>query len=92
MIKTTLLAIFTVSVLLTGTIAGTAAIVQPAEALKGQGVSSAQYGKATKNIVCGDRLCSEVEQQKPKEEKKQKEQVKQEKKSKESKKAVDHPT
>ena len=92
MIKTTLLAMFAVSVLLTGTIAGTAVLLQPAEALKGQGVSSSQYGKATKDIVCGDRLCSEVKQeQKPKEEKKKKEQVKQEKKSEESKKAVDHP-
>ena len=91
MIKTTLLAMFAVSILLTGTIAGTAVLLQPAEALKGQGVSSAQYGKATKNIVCGDRLCSEVEQQKPKEEKKKKEQAKQEKKSEEAKKAGDHP-
>ena len=30
-----------------------------AEALKGQGVSTSNYGKGTQNIVCGDRLCSE---------------------------------
>ncbi len=30
-----------------------------ADALKGQGVSSSAYGSKTKNIVCGDRLCSE---------------------------------
>ena len=31
-----------------------------AEALKGEGVPTSNYGKATKNIVCGDRLCSEI--------------------------------
>ena len=30
-----------------------------AEALKSKGVATASYGKATQNIVCGDRLCSE---------------------------------
>ena len=92
MIKITILAIFAVSVLLTGTIAGTTVLLQPAEALKGQGVSTSQYGKETKDIVCGDRLCSEVEQeQKPKEEKKKNEQVKQEKKAESSDKAKEAP-
>ena len=90
MIRITILAIFTVSVLLTGTIAGSTVLVQPVEALKGQGVSSSAYGKATKNIVCGDRLCSEIPEEKTKEIK-NKEQTKQEKKSKESEKAKDHP-
>ena len=30
-----------------------------ADAAKGKGVPSSQYGSATKGIVCGDRLCSE---------------------------------
>lgn len=32
-----------------------------AEALQGQGVGKSQYGSATKHIVCGDRLCSEIQ-------------------------------
>ena len=92
MIKTTLLAMFVVSVLLTGTIAGPMALIPSAEALKGKGVSSTQYGSATKNIVCGDRLCSEVgQEEKPKEETKKKEQAKQEKKTQEAKKATNSP-
>ena len=87
MIKITLLAIFAVSVLLTGTIAGTAVLLQPADALKSKGNSMTEIGSKK---VCGDRLCSEVEQeQKPKEEKKKKEQVKQEKKAESSEKAKD---
>ena len=89
MIKTTLLAIFAVSVLLTGTIAGTAVLLQPAEALKGKGNSLPAVGS---NKVCGDRLCSEVgKEEKPKEEKKKKEQVKQEKKAESTEKAKEAP-
>ena len=33
---------------------------QTADAVKAKGVSNPQYGDATKNKVCGDRLCSEV--------------------------------
>ena len=87
MIKTTFLALFTVSVLLTGTIAGSA-LVQNAEALKSQGTGLPEVGSKK---VCGDRLCSEIPpEEKPKEEK-TREQVKQEKKSKEAEKAKDTP-
>jgi len=42
------------------TVAITANYAPEADALKGQGVSSARYGSATAKIVCGDRLCSEI--------------------------------
>ncbi len=35
--------------------------VVDADALKSKGRSASSYGSATKNIVCGDRLCSEVD-------------------------------
>ena len=89
MIKTTLLAMFAVSVLLTGTIAGPMAFVPSAEALKSKGNSMTEIGSKK---VCGDRLCSEIPaEEKPAAEKKKKEQVKQEKKSAESEKAKDAP-
>ena len=89
MIKTTILAMFTVSVLLTGTIAGPMALIQPAEALKSKGNSASEINSKK---VCGDRLCSEIpsEEEKPTEKKKN-EQVKQEKKARESEKAKDSP-
>jgi len=36
--------------------------IEPADAKKAQGTSQQKYGSATKNIVCGDRLCSEIGQ------------------------------
>lgn len=54
--KTAFFALFTVSVLLLGAMAGPLNITHTAEALKGQGVSNNQYGSATKGIVCGDKL------------------------------------
>ena len=85
MIKTTLLAVFTVSVLLTGTIAGPMTLLPTADALKSKGNSLSEIGSKK---VCGDRLCSEVPaEEKQAAEKKKKEQVKQEKKSVESEKA-----
>ncbi len=36
-------------------------MIEDAFALKAKGVSGTQYGDATKHIVCGDRLCSEVD-------------------------------
>ena len=89
--KTFFVVSFTISVLLIGAIATPMNFLQPAEALKGQGVPTSQYGSATKGIVCGDRLCSEVEE-KPKEkveEKPKKEEVKTEKKESEKKKLDD---
>ena len=82
MIKTTILAMFAVSILLTGTIAGPMLLFQPAEAVKSQGTPLPTVGSKK---VCGDRLCSEIPEEKPKEEKK-KEQVKQEKNLKNLKK------
>ncbi|MGI9567409.1 MAG: MBL fold metallo-hydrolase [Nitrosopumilus sp.] len=35
-------------------------ILPEAEALKSKGTSNSEYGSATKDKVCGDRLCSEV--------------------------------
>ena len=37
-------------------------IVQEADALKSKGTYVRQYGSATKSIVCGDKLCSEISQ------------------------------
>ncbi len=55
----------TVMVALIATISAVAAMetISEAEALKGKGVYNGQYGSATKGIVCGDRLCSEVEKE-----------------------------
>ncbi|QLH03339.1 hypothetical protein C5F47_07160 [Nitrosopumilus cobalaminigenes] len=82
---------FSASLLLLGAISGSFDLIQSADALKGQGVPSSQYGSDTKGIVCGDKLCSEVEQPEKKEAKKieKKEQVKTEKKESEKKKLDD---
>ena len=90
MIKTTILVMVTISVLLTGAIAGPMALFQSVEALKSQGNPVPATGSKK---VCGDRLCSEIpeEEKLKKEEEKKKEQVKQEKKTKEAEKAKDHP-
>ncbi len=56
---TALAVLFAVTILLTGTIF-TSVSTQYTEAVKGQGVSSSQYGSQTKGTVCGDRLCSEI--------------------------------
>ena len=68
--KITFAALFMISVLLLGTMATPMNILPSAEALKGQGVPSAKYGSATKNQVCGDKLCSEVNQEEKKKEEK----------------------
>lgn len=88
MIKYTFLAIFTVAVLLTGTIAGPIGLVQSADALKSKGNSASAINSKK---VCGDRLCSEPPAEaKPVEEKK-KEQVKSEQKSQAAEKAKEAP-
>jgi hypothetical protein len=89
--KTTFVALFTISVLLLGAVAGPLNLLQSADALKGQGVSSSKYGSATKSKVCGDKLCSEVRADKMKQEDKKKEQIKTEKKAEEVKKAEQVP-
>ncbi len=87
MTKTIFLAIFTITVLLTGTIAGPIGLIQSVDALKSKGTST---GKINSNKVCGDRLCSETPQEKSPEIKK-KEQVKSEKKAEAAEKAKEVP-
>lgn len=57
------------------------------DAEKSKGTAAKQYGSATKNKVCGDRLCSEPQKEKSQE--KKQEEVKTEKKSEEQQKAVE---
>ena len=83
----TVLAIFVVAVLLTGTIAGPAGFIQTADALKSKGNSASAINS---NKVCGDRLCSEPPTEVKTEEKK-KEEVKTEKKAEAAEKAKDAP-
>ena len=84
MIKSILPAVFAAFILLTGTIAGSIVFIPmgDAAAMQSKGHVTGQYGSATKNKVCGDRLCSE-----PKAEEKMKEQPKAEEKMKEQPKA-----
>ena len=55
----TILAIAAITVLL-ATSASLVTWDQTAEAAKAAGVKTNQYGQNTKDIVCGDRLCSEI--------------------------------
>ncbi|MCV0431383.1 hypothetical protein [Nitrosopumilus sp.] len=83
----TILAIFAVAVLFTGTIAGPAGFIQSADALKSKGTSASSINS---NKVCGDRLCSEPPTE-AKTETKKKEEVKTEKKTESAEKAKDAP-
>ncbi len=58
MTKTT--SIFLSVILLTAGLAAVMDFAPDAFALKAKGITNTQYGSATKTIVCGDRLCSEV--------------------------------
>ena len=58
MIKTT--TIFVLIILFTTGLVAVMDFAPDAFALKAKGVTNSQYGTATKTIVCGDRLCSEV--------------------------------
>jgi len=60
MAKLVFAVIIAATILLTGTIMTSLDFIQTAEALKGQGVKSSVYGSKTKNLICGDRLCSEI--------------------------------
>ena len=51
-----------VVILATMTTVVTIDTIPDVEALKGKGVENGKYGSATKGIVCGDMLCSEIEQ------------------------------
>ncbi|QLH07955.1 hypothetical protein [Nitrosopumilus ureiphilus] len=87
MTKTILLAIFTVAVLLTGTIATPLGLIESADALKSKGTAASAINSKK---VCGDRLCSES-QKEVKSEAKKKEEVKSEKKSESAEKAKEVP-
>lgn len=52
---TTFLAIALIAVMMVGM------QIEPVDAKKAQGTYNQKYGSATKNIVCGDRLCSEAD-------------------------------
>ncbi|MCV0393420.1 MAG: hypothetical protein K5790_09070 [Nitrosopumilus sp.] len=67
-IKINFVVLFVASVLMLGAISAPLNLIQSADALKGQGVPSSQYGSATKHKVCGDKLCSEVKKETPKKE------------------------
>ena len=56
---TALAVLFATTILLSGAIL-TSTSVQSVDALKSQGVSISSYGSKTKEMVCGDKLCSEI--------------------------------
>ena len=52
---------FMIAILATMAVVSGMSMMPDAEAFKkGQGVYNSKYGSATKGIVCGDRLCSEI--------------------------------
>lgn len=57
--KTTFFAILCISTLLTIVIP-VSTYIQQADAVTAKGVNTSKYGHATRNIVCGDKLCSET--------------------------------
>ena len=52
--------LFSIVLLLTVTIVTSIDVLPTADATKAKGTSTQKYGTATKSIVCGDRLCSEI--------------------------------
>ncbi len=66
MTKTILSILFVATILMTAAIASSIDLVQFAEGIKSKGkdtpgrIAIKSYGPANKNIVCGDRLCSET--------------------------------
>jgi hypothetical protein len=86
MTKTILLAIFTISVLLTGTISGPMGLIESADALKSKGNAASAINSKK---VCGDRLCSEQPSEVKTEAKKK--EVKTEKKAEAAEKAKQVP-
>ena len=58
--KATLVAITTIAVLFATIMTVPVDFTQSADAMQATGVKNSQYGEATKNKVCGDRLCSEI--------------------------------
>ena len=52
--------LFSIVILLTFTVVTSIDVLPTADATKAKGTSTQKYGTATKSIVCGDRLCSEI--------------------------------
>ncbi len=53
--------LFMITILLTAGIAASIDVIEDANALKSKGTKQQKYGSATKNLVCGAQLCSEIE-------------------------------
>jgi len=51
-----------ITILLTAGIAASVDVIEDANALKSKGTKIKKYGSATKNLVCGAQLCSEIEE------------------------------
>ena len=51
-----------ITILLTAGIAASIDVIEDANALKSKGTKQLKYGSATKNLVCGAQLCSEIEE------------------------------
>jgi hypothetical protein len=54
--------LFMITILLTAGIAASVDVIEDASALKSKGTKTQKYGSATKNLVCGAQLCSEMEE------------------------------
>ena len=51
-----------ITILLTAGIAASVDVIEDASALKSKGTKQQKYGSATKHLVCGAQLCSEIEE------------------------------
>ena len=51
-----------ITILLTAGIAASVDLIEDANALKSNGTKQQKYGSATKHLVCGAQLCSEIEE------------------------------
>ena len=69
--KNQIFLVLIISVLLGAAIFGPLDVLPQVDALKSQGRTSGEYGSATRDKVCGDRLCSEIPKDSTKEEKSQ---------------------
>lgn len=83
----------TITILVMGVILGSSNLFESAEALKAKGVSTNKYGTATKGMVCGDKLCSEVteDEKKAEDEKRLEEKIQQKKEEQKMTKPVPAP-
>ena len=51
-----------ITILLTAGIAASVDVIEDANAIKSKGTKTQKYGSATKHLVCGAQLCSEIEE------------------------------